>query len=239
MGEKRFVGLEAFDKVKRLLVVAAHADDLECMCGGTVALLIARGVEVSSVNCTLGDLGAQDGSIVRSALAATRIGEADAAAELLGIAQTHNLGRPDGELVADLALRADIARIYRESGADTIFTFDPYWPAQIHPDHRAVGQAAIDAYMPAKMALYRPEQLGRGVEVSKLERIFLFGTRRDVEVGIDVTEVYETKLAACLAHTSQFPSGEENLDWLKKRDASAGELLGVPYAELFKRQLGA
>ena len=53
-------GIEAFDEVKRLIVVAAHPDDLECICGGTIALLAERGVDIVSVNCTLGDIGTQE-----------------------------------------------------------------------------------------------------------------------------------------------------------------------------------
>ena len=53
-------GLEAFEEVRRLIVIAAHPDDMETMCGGAVALLAQRGVTVFSVNCTLGDIGAQD-----------------------------------------------------------------------------------------------------------------------------------------------------------------------------------
>ena len=51
------MGSEAFDDVRRLIVVAAHPDDLETICGGTVALLAQRGVQIFSLNCTLGDIG--------------------------------------------------------------------------------------------------------------------------------------------------------------------------------------
>ena len=52
-------GIEAFHDVQRLIVVGAHADDAETMCGGTLALLARRGVQIFLVNCTLGDLGAR------------------------------------------------------------------------------------------------------------------------------------------------------------------------------------
>ncbi|MCB0236283.1 MAG: PIG-L family deacetylase, partial [Anaerolineae bacterium] len=52
-------GIETFDGVKRLIIVAAHPDDLETLCGGTVVQLVQRGVKVFSVNCTLGDIGTQ------------------------------------------------------------------------------------------------------------------------------------------------------------------------------------
>jgi LmbE family N-acetylglucosaminyl deacetylase len=228
-------GFEAFDEVRRAIVVAAHPDDLECCCGGVIAMLVRRGVEVFSVNCTLGDIGAQEGDIVRPALAANRLRETEDAARLLGLSATFNLGHHDGELLPDLELRAQVARLYRVTGADTLLTFDPHWPGQIHPDHRAAGQAALDAYMPSKMPLYRPEQLREsGAGLCKLQRVFLFSTERDLDVCVDVTDVYVEKLAACRAHLSQFPKGDESLDWLKEMDARTGERIGVPYAEAYR-----
>lgn len=230
-----YAGLEAFDEVKRLIVVAAHPDDLECVCGGTIAMLADRGVEVFSVNCTLGDIGTQDAALTRPALGATRLQETEAAARALGIKATYNLGRHDGELLPDLALRAEIARLYRITQADTLFTFDPYWPGQIHADHRAAGQAALDAYMPAKMPLYHPEHLtDPNAALAQLERVYLFSTDRDPEVCIDIAAVQARKIAACKAHTSQFPKGEESLQWLKELDAGTGKRIGVSAAEAFK-----
>ncbi len=228
--------LEAFADTKRLIVIAAHPDDLETMCGGTIVQLAQRGVEIFSVNCTLGDIGAQDASLSRPALAANRLQETEDAAQLLGIQQTFNLGRPDGELLPDLALRAEIARLYRLTQADTLFTFDPHWTGQIHPDHRAAGQAALDAYMPSKMPLYHPNQLNeQGADLGCLERVFVFSTDRDPDVVVDVTAVYPQKIAATLTHKTQFPNGEANLDWLKELDKRPGEKIGVKYAEQFKQ----
>lgn len=232
----KLLGLEAFTDVKRLIVIAAHPDDLETMCGGTIYQLAQRGVEIFSVNCTLGDIGAQDASLSRMALAQTRQQETETAARLLNLRQTFNLGRPDGELVPDLALRADIAHLYRRTQADTLFTFDPYWTGQIHPDHRAAGQAALDAYMPSKMPLYHPEQLTEaGAGLGCLARVFLFSPGAEADVVVDVTAVYPQKIAASLAHVSQFPEGEANLEWMKALDRQPGERIGVTYAEQFKQ----
>jgi LmbE family N-acetylglucosaminyl deacetylase len=229
-------GIEAFEKTKRLMVVAAHADDLETMCGGTVALLVQRGVEVFSVNCTLGDIGIQDPTVARLALASRRLAETEAAARCLGIKHTYNLNYPDGELEPTLTLRAQLARLYRLTQVDTLWTFDPYWPGQIHPDHRAAGQAALDAFMPSKMPLYYPEHLKEsGASLGRLDQVFLFATDREPDVFVDVTAVYETKLAACMLHYSQFPKGEEDLEWMKEIDRRQGETIGVTYAESFRQ----
>lgn len=234
--EQDYRGIDAFEKTEKLIVVAAHPDDLETLCGGAVALLAQRGVEIFSVNCTLGDIGAQDATMIRPSLASARLAEAEAAGRILGVAQTFNLGHHDGELLPDLTLRAQIARLYRVTQADTLWTFDPFWAGQIHPDHRAAGQAALDAYMPSKMPLYRPEQLNEvGADVARLERVFLFSTDRDPDVFVDVTAVYETKLDACKAHLSQFPKGDESLEWMKEIDRRQGDVIGVKYAEAFKQ----
>lgn len=198
-------------------------------------MLVARGAAVFSVNCTLGDIGSQDPDTRRAAVALTRLEETDAAARVLGIRHTYNLGRHDGELMADLALRAEIARLYRVTQADTLFTFDPFWTGQIHPDHRAAGQAALDAYMPSKMPLYHPEHLNENdAQLGCLERVFVFSTDREPDVLVDVTAVYPTKLSACQAHVSQFPRGEDSLEWMKALDRAKGEAIGAAYAEAFK-----
>jgi LmbE family N-acetylglucosaminyl deacetylase len=228
-------GIEAFDEVERLIIVAAHPDDLETICGGTVAMLARRGVRITSVNCTLGDIGTQDAATTRPAVATTRLTEAEEAARILGIEQVVSLGHHDGELEADLETRAQIARLYRVIQADTLWTFDPFWAGQIHPDHRAAGQAALDAYMPAKMPLYRPEQLREpGAGLGRLQRVFLFSTSRDPDIFVDVGPVYETKLAACMAHRSQFPQGLESLEWLRDMDRERGRPSGAQYGESFK-----
>jgi LmbE family N-acetylglucosaminyl deacetylase len=233
--EAAVTGIEAFAEVKRLIVVAAHPDDLEVTCGGTIALLADRGVQIISVNCTLGDIGTQERSFERQALAMARHAETEAAAQILGIKETHNLGHHDGELLPDLELRAQIARLYRQTQADTLFTFDPFWTGQIHPDHRAAGQAAIDAYMPSKMPLYHPEHLMEpGMDLGRLERVFLFSTDRAPDIFLDISDIYARKIAACVAHKSQFIDGEEGLTWLREMDAEIGAAIGVAAGEAFK-----
>ncbi len=229
-------GLEAFADTKRLIVVAAHPDDLETLCGATAIKLIQRGVKIYSVNCTLGDIGASDPGTTRSDLASTRLAEVKEAARILGVSQIFNLGHHDGELVSSLELRAQIARLYRLTQADTLFSFDPYWAGQIHPDHRAAGQAALDAYMPSKMPLYHPEQLNEAeTSLGCLKQVHLFSTDRDPDIFVDISDVYESKLAACMAHQSQFPNGEESLTWMKNNDHRYGEVIKVQYAEVFKQ----
>jgi LmbE family N-acetylglucosaminyl deacetylase len=90
--------------------------------------------------------------------------------------------------------------------------------------------------MPSKMPLYRPEQLNEpGASLGCLKRIFFFSTDRDPDIFVDVTGVYDTKLAACLAHRSQFPQGEESLQWMKELDQRRSQAIEVTFAEAFKQ----
>lgn len=224
-------GLEAFDEVKRALVVSAHADDMETMMGGTLILLRQRGVVFGQVICTAGDRGSNEPEWTRESLAQTRQAEARAAGAMLGVEPVGFLGYPDGELEPTLELRAALAGAYRRFAPDTIFTFDPGGFLLNHPDHRAVGRAALDALIPSSMRLYHPEQLEGGVERADVKRAFLW-TAANPTVFVDVEPVYEQKLAACLTHHSQFPD-PERLGWMRRLDGERGKQIGVALAESF------
>jgi LmbE family N-acetylglucosaminyl deacetylase len=222
------------DEVRRVLVVAAHPDDLETACGGTVALLIRQGIPVSLLLGTDGDIGTHDLNFTRESLAAIRRQETRNAAALLGLQEVIFLGRHDGELVPDLALRAEIARTYRRLQPDTVFTFDPFWAGQAHPDHTAAGRAAVDAYMPSKMELYHAEQLIDGVKVADVRRFYFFGgSNREGEITVDISSVWDAKVAAARCHVSQFGQKEEALQWLAEWNRETGKCCGIDYAEAF------
>ena len=226
------VGPEA--DIRRILVVAAHPDDLETTCGGTLALLVEAGVEAALLLGTDGDIGTHDLAYTRESLAATRREETLAGAAALGLKEVFFLGHHDGELVADLQFRAEIAGVYRRFQPDTIFTFDPYWHGQAHPDHTAAGRAAVDAYMPSKMELYHPEQLSDEVKVADVKRFFFFGgSERSNPITVDITSAWERKVKATRCHVSQFGQREEALQWLEQWNRETGKCCGLDFAEAF------
>lgn len=231
--EDHFAGLEPFAELKRAIVVCAHADDMETMMGGLAALLSERGVALYELICTTGNTGTHDLTLTRQGLAEIRRTEARVGATLLGFREMEMLGYDDGELEPSLDLRATIASFYRHWQADALFTFDPSWSGQIHPDHRAVGRAALDALIPSRMELYHPEQLVDGVVVGKVNKVFLFSPAT-TDLYVDVTEIYPKKIAACVAHVSQFPEGEANLDWMRRLDAESAKMAGLE-DKLFER----
>lgn len=227
-----------FEDVQHVMVVVAHPDDMETVLGGTMALLTDRGAYIVEVLVTNGDIGASGDlppELTRVSLAAQRQAEARDAAAALGVHELVFLDRPDGEVVADLDLRADIARLYRQYQPDTLFTFDPWWHGQAHPDHTAVGRAAVEAYMPSKMPLYHPEQLVGGIQVANLKQVYLFGGSTIQDVIVDVTPYWDRKTRATLLHRSQFPDADKSLEWMNRWGSEIGTKIGVPYGEAFSK----
>jgi len=217
--------LSPFEEVKRAIVVCAHADDMETMMAGTAWLLHVKGVELYELICTSGDLGTHDPAYTRESLAATRAKEARDGGAVLGFSEVVSLEYHDGELEPSLELRAIIAHYYRRWQPDALFTFDPSWAGQIHADHRASGQAAVDALMPSRMELYHPEQLADS-QVGKVSKVFLLSPAA-ASIHVDITSVYNKKMEACMAHLSQFPKGEKNLDWMRALDGQAATEAGL------------
>ncbi len=219
-------GLEAFADVQRAVVVCAHADDMETIMGGLAWLLAQRGVVLHELICTLGDLGTHDPQYTRETLAQARREEAQRAGALLGFSEVVTLDNHDGDLEPSLGLRATIAHYYRLWQSDTLFTFDPSWGGQIHADHRSAGRAAVDALMPSRMELYHPEDLQNGLQVGKVSRVFLFSPPV-ADIYVDITGIYDKKIEAARAHVSQFPGGEENLQWMRNLDGEAARQAGA------------
>src|SRR3954470_6197429 len=113
VSDEQKMGLDVFEGVERVMVVGAHADDMETLMGGTAWLLRQRGVELYELICTRGDLGTHDHSYTRDSLAEVRAKEAREAGGLLGFTEVVTLEHPDGELEPTLELRSQISLFYR------------------------------------------------------------------------------------------------------------------------------
>src|SRR5438105_4224216 len=145
-------------RIKRVLCIAAHPDDAEYFCAGTIMLLARAGATVDLVLATSGDKGAREAGIDGPALAAVREGEQLAAAAKLGLQHVEFLRHADAGLVESLELRGELVREIRRSRPDLLLTFDPTPGYRQHPDHRVVGRMALDAAWPcARDRLTYPE----------------------------------------------------------------------------------
>ncbi len=195
--------------VKRVMGIFAHPDDPEFFSGATFARWAAEGAEISFVLATSGDKGSADSEMTSERLVQIREQEECNAAAVLGVKEVIFLRYPDGELQPNLALRRDIVRLLRMKQPDVVVTCDPtvFWSQSRsinHPDHRAIGEAVLDAVYPtARDRLNFPElERDEGLDVHKVKQVYLSGTNTITKV-VDVTNYVSTKINALREHKSQ------------------------------------
>jgi LmbE family N-acetylglucosaminyl deacetylase len=224
---------------KRALVVMAHPDDPEFGAGGTIAAWAQDGAAVAYVIATDGSKGSADPAMSGPRLAELRQAEQRAAAAALGVREVAFLGFPDGETTASLPLRHAIAREIRRWRPDLVVTHDPatiYSAVHInHPDHRAVGQATLDAVYPtARDHLGLPEEAAEGLAPHTVAEVWLTGSLAP-DTWVDVSSTLGRKIEALTAHQTQIQDPEAMAERVRKRAATVAEGLEYPYAECFKR----
>jgi LmbE family N-acetylglucosaminyl deacetylase len=190
------------------MVVVAHPDDAEFMAAGTVARWTRAGADATYVVVTKGDKGSEHPEMTPSKLAEIREREQRAAGALLGVKNFVFMGYPDGYLEHTLELRRDIARLIRQYRPEVVICFDPtnrfFSDTYVnHPDHRASGDATIDAVFPtARDRLTFPELLADGLEPHKVSQLWL-GAAAQPNTWVDIADTLELKCEALRAHPSQ------------------------------------
>src|SRR2546421_1258499 len=133
--------------VDRILVVAAHPDDVDFGAAGSVATWTAQSIAVSYCTATDGDAGGFDESVSRAEMARIRRAEQAAAGSEVGVDDIHWLSYPDGRLAVSLDLRRDITRVIRQVRPQRVVIQSPERNYMrifaSHPDHLAAGEAAL------------------------------------------------------------------------------------------------
>jgi LmbE family N-acetylglucosaminyl deacetylase len=171
--------------------------------------------------------------------------EQAAAAAEVGVTDLVFLGYPDGRVTPTIELRRDIARVIRQKRPQRVLSQWPYRNFKrvfaSHPDHLAVGEAALSAVYPdarnpfAHMELLEQE----GLEPHTVSEMWLMagpGGQNEPDAIIDVTDVTERKLAALRQHESQFDDWEtlaERVRGMLRANAVANGLGDDRYAESF------
>lgn len=215
---------------QRILVIMAHPDDAEFICGGTIARLTAEGRDISYVLVTSGNRGSHEPGMTMERLGKIREEEQRNAAAALGVRDVNFLGHNDGEVEVTLALRGELVHAIRRVQPDVLFTFDPWRPYEIHPDHRNVGLCALDALAAARMPMYYPEQLGENLAQHRLKQVYLFSTHQP-NYWVDVSDYMEKKLEALHRHTSQVSAEVDEI--VRQRARVIGVEHGYTYSESF------
>ena len=217
----------------------AHPDDAEFSAGGTIARWVGAGTVVDYCLCTRGDKGTDDPDAKPADVAAVREREQLAAAKVLGVRSVRFLGHPDGVLENTLSLRRDIVAVIRELKPDAVICPDPmrrYGPTfSNHPDHRAAGDAALDAVFPsARDPLVFPQLRRTGLQPHRVKEVFVANPANEPTVAVDISTTLETKITALREHRSQVT--EERLrEFIPQRAAEMGQAAGLAAAELFYR----
>jgi len=224
----------------RALVVAAHPDDIEFGCAGTLARWVDEGAELTLCITTDGSTGTQDRELMGEPLREVRAGEAQRAADVIGARELIWLGYPDGYVEYTLDLRRDIARVFRRYRPHRFVVMDPTPTIEDrfinHPDHRAVGQASLDVSMTAGTTPgIFPELLDEGLEPWRgLREVWIAGPAGG-PVVVDISKTIDRKIDALLCHVSQVgEDGSEIATWVRDWTAERGAPHGLAHAEAFR-----
>jgi bacillithiol biosynthesis deacetylase BshB1 len=231
-----------------ILAIAAHRDDVEQTCGGTLLKAAQRGQRTGILDLTRGEMGTRG-------TAEDRAREADDAAKILGVSWRRALDIPDGRVENTYENRLKVATVIRETRPRVVIL--PYWKGR-HPDHytasvlgykacflaglaklalssqpSAVSQTSSSAGESGALAPHRPFKIIYATLYYDIRPSFV----------VDIGEQFEGKFASILAYTSQFSDQEAGKDLFPARDEIRarvesmarfyGMLGGVSHAEPF------
>lgn len=186
----------------RVLAIVAHPDDLEYGAAAAVALWTDAGHPVTYTLVTSGEAGI-DG-IAPAESGPLREAEEIAGAAIVGVTDVEFLGHRDGMIEYGLPLRRDLAAAIRRHRPDTLLLFNHRegWgnPGSFNsPDHRATGQAALEAMGDAGNRWIFPELLERGLEPYGPKRALVTGSPQATH-GMDVTAGVDRAVRSLAAH---------------------------------------
>lgn len=215
-----------------LLAIAAHPDDVELTCGGTLLKMAQKGYHTGILDLTEGEMGTRGNR-------ETRAKEAARAAKILKVSWRGNLGVPDSDVQAARPHKLKLATMIRELRPRTVIL--PYWEAR-HPDHYHASALGYEGcflaglkQLPIEGDPYRPFKILYATSFEGMPPTFV----------VDITKEYETRRKAILAYGSQFrPATSERkqkvflaIDQLDARmdlmARKSGDLIGVKYGEPF------
>ena len=217
----------------KVLAVGAHPDDLEILCGGTLARFVNEGHEVVMCHATLGDRG----SYVHTSqeIAAVRSRESKRAAEICGAAET-TLGLHDGEVsAADPEQRRLVVDLVRDARPDLIIT---HYPHDYMSDHNEVSKLVFDCSFHATLPLFETGKPHHDKVTPIYYMETIMGVNFQPTEYVDVTDVIDTKTAMLEAHETQLTwlrdhDGVDIVEEMRAATRFRGLQCGVKYAEGF------
>ena len=229
-----------------ILAIAAHLDDIEQTCGGTLLKMAQRGYRTGILDLTQGEMGTR-GS------AEDRAREASQAAALLRVSWRQALDIPDGRVENTWENRLKIARVLRQQRPRVVIL--PYWQGR-HPDHYTCSTLGYEACFLAGLGKLGQARPAAPAALQDLEAIAELPPHRPFKIVyaslyfdvrptfvVDITDQFETRFDALMAYQSQytdqnegaglFPMQAEIRQRLEAMASFYGLLAGVKYAEPF------
>jgi N-acetylglucosamine malate deacetylase 1 len=218
----------------RILAVGAHPDDLEILCGGTLARFVADGHEVVMCNATTGNRG----SFVHTSeeIARIRLGEARRAAEICGAGHV-TLGFSDADVNAsDRDQIRAVVDLVRDARPDLIIT---HFPDDYMSDHNEISKLVFDASFHATLPLFATGKPHHGVVAPIYFMDTVMGLGFQPTEYVDVTPTIDVKTAMLEAHESQLTwlrdhDGIDVVEQMRAATRFRGLQCGVTYAEGFR-----
>jgi N-acetylglucosamine malate deacetylase 1 len=213
-----------------VVAIAAHPDDVEQTCGGTLIRMAEMGYRTGILDLTAGDMGTRG-------TPEERLSESEAAGRHLQLAWRGNLRLPDARLENSLAAKTALALKIRELKPRVAIL--PYWEAR-HPDHYRAGELGYEACFLAGL-----KKLDVNSEPHRPFKILYSSLYADVKPSfiVDISGQFERRMAALLSYRSQyggaeegaglFPTEQEIRDRLGAIARFYGNLIGVRYGEPF------
>ena len=214
-----------------VLTIAAHPDDIELTCAGTLVKMVDKGYSVGILDLTQGEMGTRGTPEIRAA-------EAEAARKAIGAKWRERLNFGDSRLTASIENRFALAEKIRDARPRTVVL--PYWEAR-HPDHYIAATLGYEACYAAGL-----KQLPVGGQPHRPKKIIYASMYWEVKPSffVDITAQWERKLAAINCFNSQFsgdlrditelyPAWGKLLDRIATQCKYFGHLMGVEYAEPF------
>jgi bacillithiol biosynthesis deacetylase BshB1 len=216
-----------------VVAVGAHPDDVEIGCGGTLALLAARGHRVGIVDLTDGE------PTPRSSGPEERLAEAAAAARVLGVVHRENLGFPNRRLFDSFEVRVAVAKVLRRWRPRVVIGLADKTPLA-SPDHAQAVAITEAAVFYSRLTKWDDTFAGLPVHtVPQLLGYFLFAGVPAMPPGhwplvVDVSDHLETKLEAIACYASQFPAEKAHVfPRVRSMAETTGIMAGCAAGELF------
>ena len=218
-----------------ILAIAAHRDDVELTCAGTLLKAVDEGHTTGILDLTAGELGTRGSAAVRAE-------EAHRAAQILGVTERRNAALPDAGLHNTEEARRIVVEAIRYFAPRVVIL--PY-PIGRHPDHRLASELGRDACYLAGLSRYEAE----GAPHRPFKILYALAYREDPvkpTFVVDISDQFDRKMAAIRCYASQFddaiaageifPTGQDLYSLVETQNAHYGSLIRTRYGEPFLTQ---